>query len=438
MRRCCARTSPTRPRARTARASTTTTSSPGRRATRTATDAAFRKAEVTVKEVISNQRVHPCPLETCGCVASFDKITGELTVYGTFQAPHVVRTVASLLSGIPERKIRIIAPDIGGGFGNKVGVYPGYVCAIVASIVTGGPVKWIEARIENISTTGFARDYHMTGELAATKDGKITALRVYTHRGPRRLRRLRRPDQVAGGLVQHLHRLVRHPGRACARRRGLHQQGAGRRRLPLLVPRDRGRVLIERMMDVLAQKLGMDTAEIRMKNLIRREQFPYTSALGWEYDSGDYHTALTQGAGRGRLPEAARRAEGQAGGLQARRDARADGHRRRHLHRDRRRRAVAQLRHPRHRHVRLRRDPRPSDRHARSRGSAPSRRARATRRPTRRSSRPSSACRPTTSRSRKATPTPRRTGSAPTARARRPVSAPRRRWRRARSRPRRR
>ena len=79
----------------------------------------------------------PCPLETCQCVASFDKIKGELTVWGTFQAPHVIRTVASLISKIPEHKIHVIAPDIGGGFGNKVGAYPGYICAIVASIVTG-------------------------------------------------------------------------------------------------------------------------------------------------------------------------------------------------------------------------------------------------------------------------------------------------------------
>ncbi|MBN9267125.1 MAG: molybdopterin-dependent oxidoreductase, partial [Hyphomicrobium sp.] len=143
------------------------------------TDAAFATAEVTTKDVISYHRTHPSPLETCQCVASFDKIKGELTVWGTFQAPHVIRTVASLLSKIPEHKIHIIAPDIGGGFGNKVGAYPGYICAIVASIVTGKPVKWVEDRIENLTATSFARDYHMTTEIAATKDGKVTALRVH-------------------------------------------------------------------------------------------------------------------------------------------------------------------------------------------------------------------------------------------------------------------
>jgi carbon-monoxide dehydrogenase large subunit len=98
---------------------------------------ALEQAAVVAKEQIVYQRVHPCPLETCGCVASMNKVDGHLTLWGTFQAPHAVRTVTSLISGIPEHKIRIVSPDIGGGFGNKVGVYPGYICAIVASIVLG-------------------------------------------------------------------------------------------------------------------------------------------------------------------------------------------------------------------------------------------------------------------------------------------------------------
>ena len=208
-----------------------------------ATDAAFRKADVTIKELISYQRVHPSPLETCQCVASFDKIKSELTVWGTFQAPHVIRTVASLISKIPEHKIHVIAPDIGGGFGNKVGAYPGYICAIVASIVTGRPVKWVEDRIENLSTTAFARDYHMTAEIAATKDGKVTGLARLHHRRPRRVRRLRRPEQMAGRILQHRHRFLRLSGRARERRRRLFQQGAGRRCLSMFVPRHGGCVL---------------------------------------------------------------------------------------------------------------------------------------------------------------------------------------------------
>jgi len=140
---------------------------------------AISDAQVVATERIVYQRVHPCPLETCGCVASMDKVNGHLTVWGTFQAPHAVRTVASLISGIPEHKIRIVSPDIGGGFGNKVGVYPGYICSIVASIVLGVPVKWVEDRMENLQATAFARDYHMNGEIAATQDGRVTALRVH-------------------------------------------------------------------------------------------------------------------------------------------------------------------------------------------------------------------------------------------------------------------
>ena len=145
-----------------------------------AADAAFAKADVTIKEMIVYPRVHPCPLETCQCVASFDKVKGELTLWGTFQAPHVIRTVGSLISKIPEHKIHVIAPDIGGGFGNKVGAYPGYICAIVASIVTGRPVKWVEDRIENLSTTAFARDFYMETQRTARSPGCAAILSPIT------------------------------------------------------------------------------------------------------------------------------------------------------------------------------------------------------------------------------------------------------------------
>ncbi|HEX5571745.1 MAG TPA: molybdopterin cofactor-binding domain-containing protein, partial [Ktedonobacterales bacterium] len=108
------------------------------------TDELFRQADVVVKQDLYIPRIHVASIETCGCVASFDKIAGKLTVYMTTQAPHAIRTVFSLVTGIPEHKIRIISPDIGGGFGGKVPVYPGYVIACVASLQTGHPVKWIE------------------------------------------------------------------------------------------------------------------------------------------------------------------------------------------------------------------------------------------------------------------------------------------------------
>src|SRR5438309_11042519 len=143
---------------------------------RTETDADFAEAEasgVVVKQDMFIPRIHPAPIETCGCVADYNKTTGKLTVWLTSQAPHAHRTLFAIVAGLPELRIRIISPDIGGGFGNKVPIYPGYVCAVVASLTTGKPVKWIEDRSENIGSTGFARDYHIKAKIAADKDGTV-------------------------------------------------------------------------------------------------------------------------------------------------------------------------------------------------------------------------------------------------------------------------
>src|ERR1700756_3286861 len=257
-----------------------------------ATDAAFAKADVTIQELIVYPRVHPCPLETCQCVASFDKIKGELTLWGTFQAPHVIRTVGSLISKIPEHKIHVIAPDIGGGFGNKVGAYPGYICAIVASIVTGRPVKWTEDRIENLSTTAFARDFYMDVEIAATKDGRVTGLRCYTIADHGAFDACANATKWPAGLFSIISGSYDFPAAYCLVDGVYTNKAPGGVAYRCSFRVTEAAYCIERAMDIMAQKLGMDPAEFRMKNLIRREQFPYTSALGWEYDSGDYHVAL--------------------------------------------------------------------------------------------------------------------------------------------------
>jgi len=97
-------------------------------------------------------------MESCGALAEYDAVSGRLTVWSTTQAPHAHRTLYTLVTGLPEHKIRVVSPDVGGGFGNKVPVYPGYVCAIAGSMATGRPVKWMEDRSENLMSTGFARD----------------------------------------------------------------------------------------------------------------------------------------------------------------------------------------------------------------------------------------------------------------------------------------
>jgi aerobic carbon-monoxide dehydrogenase large subunit len=252
----------------------------------------FDNADVTVRQEMLYPRVHPCPLETCGCVASFDKVRGDLTVYITSQAPHVVRTVVGMLSSIPESKIRIISPDIGGGFGNKVGVYPGYVVAIVASIVLGRPVKWIESRAENLSSTAFARDYHMTGELAADSSGRIKALRVHVTADHGAFDACADPTKWPAGMFHVCTGSYDIPNAFVS------VDGVYTNKFPGGVAyRCSFRVteavyLIERMVDVLAQKLGIDKAEIRLRNFIRKDQFPFSTPLGLDYDSGDYEPAL--------------------------------------------------------------------------------------------------------------------------------------------------
>ncbi len=257
-----------------------------------ATEAVLGEADVVAEEMIYYHRTHPCPLETCGCVASMDKINGKLTLWGTFQAPHAVRTVASLISGIAEHNIRVISPDIGGGFGNKVGVYPGYICSIVASIVTGRPVKWVEDRMDNLMTTAFARDYWMEGKIAATKDGKITGLWCHVTADHGGFDACADPTKFPAGFFNICTGSYDIPV-AYVGVDGVYTNkapGGVAYRCSFRVTE--ASYFIERMVDVLATKLGMDPVELRMKNFIRAEQFPYQSALGWEYDSGDYHTAM--------------------------------------------------------------------------------------------------------------------------------------------------
>lgn len=258
---------------------------------KSATEEVIASADVVAEEMIYYHRTHPCPLETCGCVASMDKVNGKLTLYGTFQAPHVVRTVASLLSGIDEHNIRVVSPDIGGGFGNKVGVYPGYVCSIVASIVTGAPVKWVEDRMENLMATAFARDYWMKGKIAATKEGKITGLWCHVTADHGAFDACADPTKFPAGFFHICTGSYDIPV-AYVGVDGVYTNkapGGVAYRCSFRVTE--AAYFIERMIEILAIELGMDAAELRRINFIRADQFPYHSALGWEYDSGDYHTA---------------------------------------------------------------------------------------------------------------------------------------------------
>jgi len=257
-----------------------------------ATDKAFQDAAVRANVHAVFQRCHPAPLETCGCVADFNRATGRLTVYLTSQAPHAHRTLFALVGGIPENNIRVVSPDIGGGFGNKVPIYPGYVCAVVASLTLGRPVKWIETRSENLQSTGFARDYHMTAELAADKDGKIQALRVKTLADHGAFNAAAQPSKFPAGLFSICTGAYDYPTAFCEVDGVYTNKAPGGIAYRCSFRVTEAAYLIERAVDVLAQELKVDPVELRQKNFIQPNKFPYKSPLGWSFDSGNYQAAM--------------------------------------------------------------------------------------------------------------------------------------------------
>jgi carbon-monoxide dehydrogenase large subunit len=287
---------------------------------RAATDAVFERAEVVVSQEMLYPRVHPAPMETCGAVASFDRIDGKLTLWCTTQAPHAHRTLYALVAGLPEHKIRVIAPDIGGGFGNKVPIYPGYVCAVVASIVTGKPVKWMEDRTENLTSTGFARDYHMRGEVAATRDGRIQAIRVHVLADHGAFNATAQPTKYPAGFFHIFTGSYDLEAAHCSVTGVYTNKAPGGVAYACSFRVTEAAYLVERMVDVLAAELGMDPAQLRLQNLLRPEQFPYENTTGWTYDSGDYPAALRKAMDMAgyealRAEQAEKRARGELMGI---------------------------------------------------------------------------------------------------------------------------
>jgi len=282
---------------------------------RQATDEVFARAEVVVAQDMLYPRSHPAPMETCGALADYDRVSGKLTLWCTTQAPHVHRTAYALVAGLPEHKVRVVSPDIGGGFGNKVPVYPGYVCAVVGSIVTGRPVKWMEDRSENLMSTGFARDYVMHGEIAATREGKILAVRVdvIAHHGA--FNATAQPTKYPAGFFSVFTGSYDLEAAHCKVTGVYTNKAPGGVAYACSFRVTEAVYLVERMVDRLADTLGIDPAQLRLKNLLAPEQFPYPCKTGWVYDSGDYPTALRKamdliGYEQLRAEQAQRRADG--------------------------------------------------------------------------------------------------------------------------------
>ncbi len=259
-----------------------------------ATEQAFAEADKVVRLVTHYPRCHPAPLECCGCVADVNPATGKATIHMTSQAPHAHRTVFALVAGLPEQNIQIISPDIGGGFGNKVPVYPGYVVATAASLLLGRPVKWIEDRTGNLISTGFARDFYMDGELALKEDGTMTGLRVNMLSDQGYAYADAQPSKFRAGLFHIVTGSYDIPAAHVVTDGAYTNKAPGGVAYRCSFRVTEASFFIERLVQTAAYELGVDPAELRRQNFIPPEKFPYTSATGFEYDSGNYEPALDQ------------------------------------------------------------------------------------------------------------------------------------------------
>lgn len=259
-----------------------------------ATDAAFANAEVIVKEHIVNQRLLPTPMETRGALSRYEAATGEYTLWCTSQAPHVMRLLAAaFVLGVPENKIRVIAPNVGGGFGQKIFMYTDYIFAMWASKKLGRPVKFVEDRSENYKSSAAGRDHITDVEIAATKDGRVLGLRAKTYANLGGYL-----STIAGGVATTLYARI---ATGVYDIKAAHVQVVGVYTNTAMVDAYRGAgrpeasYMIERMMDRLAAELNMDPADVRRKNFIAPDAFPYHNALGLlPYDSGNYEPALNK------------------------------------------------------------------------------------------------------------------------------------------------
>jgi carbon-monoxide dehydrogenase large subunit len=250
-------------------------------------DAVFDAAPVKVSLTIDNQRLTPVSMEPRGVVADWISSSGELTLYTSTQVPHFVRTFVSAICGVPESKVRVIAPDVGGGFGSKIPIYAEDYAIAQASRLCGRPVKWIETRSESMTATIHGRDQMQTATLAADRDGRMLALRVHLLQDCGAYLSLLTPS------IAHL-TVIMVPGAYALEHVDIKLDEVFTNTTPTDAYRGAGRPeaahLVERLADLLADELGVDPAALRRLNFAT--EFPYTTATGLMYDSGDYAKAL--------------------------------------------------------------------------------------------------------------------------------------------------
>jgi carbon-monoxide dehydrogenase large subunit len=287
-----------------------------------ATDKALEEAEVVVEQRLVNQRLLPTPIEVRGAAAQYEPAKGEYTVWMTSQCPHVMRLLmTAFVFGIPETKMRCISPRVGGGFGTKIFLYPDYVLVAALAEKTGRPVKWIETRSENYVATTHGRDHVTYLKVGAKRDGTITALKVKTFANLGGILSTIAPGTPTTLYARMLSGAYRIPT--------IHAQVLGVYTNTGMVDAYRGAgrpeatYAVERAVDLLARELELDPVEVRRKNFIPPDAFPYDPAgilAGLKYDTGDYNKALARalqmvGYDDFRLDQEAARAEGRYLGI---------------------------------------------------------------------------------------------------------------------------
>jgi carbon-monoxide dehydrogenase large subunit len=257
-----------------------------------AVDAAFAAATHVVKERYLQQRLIPAAMEPRGVVAVPAIHGGELTLYSSTQIPHVLKVMIAVTCGVPEAKLRVVAPAVGGGFGSKLDVYAEEVIAVVLARKLGRPARWTESRSEGAVATIHGRGMIQDIELAADAEGKITAVKAHLIADMGAYLQLVTPGiPLLGAFLYHGVYDVPHYHFDCT--------GVFTNRTPTDAYRGAGRpeatYALERAIEQLAISVGVDGAEIRRRNYIQPDQFPYESIAGLTYDSGNYQPTLDRG-----------------------------------------------------------------------------------------------------------------------------------------------
>ena len=254
-------------------------------------DAVAKQAEVIVKRRFIQQRLIPTAMEPRGVVVLPLPASDEYTVYSTTQIPHVLRLMLAMVTGTPEQKLRVIAPDVGGGFGSKLNVYAEEVIALLVAKKLGRPVKWTESRSEGYQATIHGRDQIQDIEVAAKKDGTLLGLKVELLADLGAYLQLVTPGvPILGAFMFNAIYKMQAYSFTC--------HGVFTTKTPTDAYRGAGRpeatFAVERIMDELAAELGMEPMELRRKNWIKHEEFPYTTVAGLTYDSGNYEAATAK------------------------------------------------------------------------------------------------------------------------------------------------